>query len=43
MVAEGSVYDEAIEVLENAIKQAKVGDKERINAIKRLSSFTKQK
>ena len=34
-----TAYDEAIEVLEIAIKQAKVGDKERINAIKRLSSF----
>lgn len=38
-----TAYDEATEVLESAIKQAKVGDKERINAIKRLHSFTKQK
>jgi len=38
-----TAYDEAVKVLENAIKQAKVGDKERINAIKRLSSFTKKK
>jgi hypothetical protein len=33
-------YDEIIEVFQNAVKQAKVGDKERINAIKRLRDFT---
>ncbi|KPV65363.1 MAG: hypothetical protein AOA65_0225 [Candidatus Bathyarchaeota archaeon BA1] len=38
-----TAYDEAVEVLESAIKQARVGDKERINAVKRLRSFTKQK
>ncbi len=32
-------YDEAIEILENAIKQAKVGDEERMKAIRRLSEF----
>jgi len=36
-------YDEAIEVLENAVKQANVGSRERINAIKRLGNFLKQK
>jgi hypothetical protein len=36
-------YDEIIEIFENAVKQAKVGDKERINAIRRLRDFvTKQ-
>jgi hypothetical protein len=34
------LYDEIIEILENAVKQAKVDDKERINAIKRLRGFT---
>jgi len=38
-----TAYDEAIEVLEGAVKQAKVGDKERINAIRRLRNFIKQK
>jgi len=38
-----AAYDEAIEVLESAIKQARVGDKERINAIRRLRSFAKQR
>ncbi len=38
-----TAYDEAIEVLKNAVKQAKVGGKERINAIRRLSSFLKQR
>lgn len=37
-----TTYDETIDILENAVKQAKVGDKEKINAIKRLSSFLKQ-
>jgi len=32
-------YDEIIEILENAVKQARVGDRERINAIKRLHEF----
>ena len=32
-------YDETIGILENAIKQAKVGSKEQMNAIKRLSNF----
>jgi len=35
-------YDEAIEVLENAVKQAKVGSREQINAIKRLGNFLKR-
>jgi hypothetical protein len=34
------LYDEIIEILENAVKQAKVGEKERINAIERLRNFT---
>jgi hypothetical protein len=38
-----TTYDETIDILMNAIKQAKVGDRERINAIRRLSSFTKQR
>jgi hypothetical protein len=29
-------YDESIEILENAVKQAKVGDKTRLHAVKRL-------
>jgi len=37
-----TTYDETIEILENAVKQAKVGSKEKINAIKRLSNFLKQ-
>jgi len=37
-----ATYDETIEILENAVKQAKVGGKEKINAIKRLSNFLKQ-
>jgi len=32
-------YDEIIKILENAVKQAKVGEKERINAVKRLRTF----
>ena len=40
---EKTAYDQAIGVLERAIKQAKVGRKEQMNAIKRLSKFTKQK
>jgi hypothetical protein len=38
-----TTYDQAIEVLERAIKQAKVGGKEQMNAIKRLRNFTKQR
>jgi hypothetical protein len=38
-----NTYDETIEVLENAVKQAKVDSKERINAIKRLGNFLKQR
>jgi hypothetical protein len=37
------VYDEIISILKNAVEQAKVGDKERINAIKRLSNFAGQR
>jgi hypothetical protein len=37
-----AAYDETIEILENAVKQAKVGGKEKINAIKRLSNFLEQ-
>jgi hypothetical protein len=33
------LYDEIIEIFENAIKQARVADKERLNAIKRLRDF----
>lgn len=33
-------YDEIIEILANAVKQAKVNHKERINAIKRLREFS---
>jgi len=29
-------YDETIEILENAVKQAKIGEKEKLNAVKRL-------
>ena len=35
-------YDETIGILENAIKQAKVGNKERMIAIRRLSDFLKK-
>jgi len=34
-------YDEVTELLENAVKQAKVGSKERMNAIERLRNFLK--
>jgi hypothetical protein len=37
-----ATYDETIEVLENAIKQARVGDKERLNAVKRLKVLANQ-
>jgi len=36
-----ATYDETVEIMENAVKQAKVGGKEKINAIKRLSTFLK--
>jgi len=36
-----ATYDETIEILENAVKQAKIDGKERINAIRRLSSFAR--
>lgn len=32
-------YDETIQIIKNAIKDAKLGDKEKFNAIKRLSNF----
>lgn len=32
-------YDKTIEIMKNAIKDAKLGDKERLGAIRRLSSF----
>jgi hypothetical protein len=37
-----ATYGETIEILENAVEQAKVGGKEKINAIKRLSNFLEQ-
>ncbi len=33
-------YDETIEILDNAIKQARVGSKEKLNAVKRLKAIT---
>jgi len=39
-----TTYDETIEILGNAVKQARVRSKERINAIKRLQLYqTKMK
>jgi hypothetical protein len=35
-------YDETIEILENAIKQAKVGDKDKLDAVKRLRVLANQ-
>ena len=35
-------YDETIEMLENAIKQAKVGDTDKLNAVKRLRVLANQ-
>jgi hypothetical protein len=35
-------YDETIELLENAVKQAKVGDKTKLNAVKRLRVLANQ-
>ena len=37
-----TTYDEAIDILENAVKQAKIGDKERTTALKRLSTFRRK-
>ena len=37
-----ATYDETIELLGNAIKQAKVGNKEKLNAVKRLRVLTNQ-
>jgi len=37
-----ATYDETIEILENAVKQANVGDKERLNALKRLRVLANQ-
>jgi hypothetical protein len=37
-----ATYDETIEILENAVKQAKVGRKEQLNAVKRLKVLAKQ-
>ena len=33
-------YDEIIEFFQNTVKRAKIGDKEQINALKRLSHLT---
>jgi hypothetical protein len=35
-------YDEVIEVLGNAVKQARVGDKEKLNAVRRLRVLASQ-
>jgi hypothetical protein len=35
-------YDKTIEILDNAIKQAKVGNKEKLNSLKRLKAITVQ-
>jgi hypothetical protein len=35
-------YDEMIEILDNAVKQAKVGDKEKLQAVKRLGALAVQ-
>ncbi|NWF94400.1 MAG: DUF763 domain-containing protein [Syntrophaceae bacterium] len=35
------VYDQTIEVLKSAIEKARVGDKEKVGAIKRLAAFSK--
>jgi hypothetical protein len=35
-------YDETIEILDNAVKQAKVGDKAKLNALKRLRRIASQ-
>ena len=37
-----TTYDEAIDILENAVKQAKIGNKERTTALKRLSAFLRK-
>ena len=35
-------YDETIEILENAVKQARVGSKDKLNAVKRLRVLANQ-
>ena len=35
------VYDQTIEVLKSAVEKAKVGDREKMDAIKRLATFSK--
>jgi len=35
-------YDEIVEILENAVKQARVGERERVNALKRLREFARR-
>ncbi len=37
-----ATYDKTIEILENAVKQAKVGSKEKLNAVKRLRVLANQ-
>jgi hypothetical protein len=37
-----ATYDETIEILENTVKQAKVGGKEKLNAVKRLRVLANQ-
>lgn len=37
-----ATYDKTIEILENAVKQAKVGSKEKLNAVKRLKVLVNQ-
>lgn len=37
-----TTYDETIEILDNAVKQAKVGSKEKLNAVKRLRALANQ-
>ncbi|MBI2558676.1 DUF763 domain-containing protein [Candidatus Woesearchaeota archaeon] len=36
---DGKHYDETIEIMRNAVNDAKIGDKDRLNAIRRLSIF----
>jgi hypothetical protein len=36
------VYDQTIEVLKGAIDKAKLGDREKMDAIRRLRSFTEK-
>jgi hypothetical protein len=39
---EQKVYDKTIEVLKGAIEKARVGDREKVEAIRRLRSFTEK-